>query len=81
MAVFITDNGKEKVIHFGGAGYLDYTQYGTGREKHKERYIRRHRAREDWENPFSAGALSKWILWNKPTLVASIHDYKKHFNL
>ena len=25
----------------------------------------------------SAGALSRWILWNKPTLKASIDDYKK----
>jgi hypothetical protein len=29
----------------------------------------------------SAGALSRWILWNKPTLAASIKDYKKRFGL
>jgi len=25
--------------------------------------------------------LSRWILWNKPTLKASISDFKKRFDL
>jgi len=29
----------------------------------------------------SAGALSRWILWNKPTIEASKADFKKRFNL
>jgi hypothetical protein len=27
------------------------------------------------------GSLSRWTLWNKKTLSASIADYKKRFNL
>jgi len=42
--------------------------------------MNRHRTRENWNNPMSAGSLSRWILWNKPTLKASISDYKRKFN-
>jgi len=38
--------------------------------------MNRHKARENWQNPMSAGSLSRYILWNKPTLRASIADYK-----
>jgi hypothetical protein len=29
----------------------------------------------------SAGALSRWLLWNKPTLKESLEDFKNKFNL
>ena len=29
----------------------------------------------------TAGSLSRYILWNKPTLKGSISDYRKRFNL
>ena len=38
-------------------------------------------ASEDWNDVTSAGALSRWILWNKPTIEASKADFKKRFNL
>ena len=47
----------------------------------KERYLKRHKANENWNNPLTAGALSRWILWNKPTLSASIKDFEDRFNL
>ena len=42
--------------------------------------MNRHKATENWQKPMSAGSLSRYILWNKPTLKASISDYKKRFN-
>ena len=36
---------------------------------------------ENWNDYQSAGALSRYILWSKPTLKESIADYKKKFNL
>lgn len=48
-------------------------------EERKQRYINRHAKNENWKDPTTAGALSRWILWNKPTLQASIIDYKKKF--
>jgi len=79
MAVFVKDNGRTKTTHFGSAGMSDFTKHKD--EARKKRYLDRHRARENWNDKFSAGALSRWILWNKPSLRASITDYKRRFNL
>jgi hypothetical protein len=70
--------------HFGAAGMQNYG--GVGKERHlskerKKRYLSRHKKRENWNDPKTAGALSRWILWNKENLRASIADYKKRFNL
>lgn len=79
MAVFDRD-GREKTIHFGAAGMSDFTKHKD--PERKQRYLKRHKGMgEDWEDPVTAGALSKWVLWNKPTLKESIESYKKHFNL
>ena len=36
---------------------------------------------EDFNKFMTACSLSRWVLWNKPTISASIKDYKKRFNL
>ena len=79
MAVFYEDSKKVKTTHFGAAGMSDYTKHKDS--KRKQRYMSRHRTRENWQNYMSAGALSRWILWNKATLKDSKEDYKKRFNL
>lgn len=61
-----------KTVHFGSKGYSDYTQHKD--PKRKEAYIHRHQAREDWNDPETAGFYARWLLWNKPTLSASIKD-------
>jgi hypothetical protein len=73
-------NGRTKVISFGSAGYRDFTKPPHD-EKRKELYIQRHQKNEDWTKPDTAGALSRFVLWNKPSLNESIKDYKKRFNL
>ena len=80
MAVF-TDSPsfKKKTIHFGSAGMSDFTKNKD--EERKKRYLDRHRKNENWNDPTTAGALSRWVLWNKPTLRASIADYKRRFKL
>ena len=78
MAVF-TDGSFKKTIHFGAKGYSDYTQHKD--KQRQKRYLIRHKKRENWNNPMTAGALSRWILWNKPSLHASILDFKKRFKL
>jgi len=79
VATFLLDNGREKQTHFGAKGMDDFTK--TKDEDQKKRYLERHRARENWNDPVSAGALSRWVLWNKPSLSASISDFKKRFRL
>ena len=78
MAIFYENGKKIKTTHFGAAGMSDYTKHKD--PARKQRYMNRHRATEDWSKPMSAGALSRFILWNKPSLKASISDYKKRFN-
>ena len=66
-------------VPFGAKGYKDYTEHGDpGR---KRSYLARHQPREQWDNPFTPGALSRWILWNFPTLEESLADYRRRFNL
>jgi hypothetical protein len=79
MAIFENcQNGREKITHFGSAGMSDFTKHGD--PERKQRYLDRHRKNENWNDPTSAGCLSARILWNKPTLRASIADYKRRFH-
>ena len=78
MAVFYENDKKIKTTHFGCAGMSDYTKHKD--PARKQRYMNRHKSREDWSNPMSAGSLSRYILWNKPTLRESINDFKRRFN-
>jgi len=80
VAIFYDEDGKKvKTTHFGAKGMSDMTQHGD--PIRKQRYIDRHSHRENFNDYMSAGALSRWILWNKPSLQASISDYKNKFNL
>ena len=78
-------NGRQRTTHFGAKGYFDYTKYyKQNKELAKQKkasYLARHKENENWNDPTSAGSLSRWILWNLPTIEASIADYKKRFNL
>lgn len=72
--------GRERTTHFGAVGYEDFTTHRD--PERKARYLERHgRGREDWSDPTSAGALSRWILWNKPTVEASVADFRRRFGL
>ncbi len=80
MAIFKDDNGKKvKTTHFGAAGMSDYTKHKD--KKRKQRYLTRHKKRENWNNYMSAGCLSRFILWGEPTLKGSISKYKRRFRL
>lgn len=79
-AIFYDDNYKKiKTIHFGDNRYEDYTIHKN--EERKKEYIKRHRKNENWNNAMSAGALSRWILWNKPSFKDSLKDYLDKFKL
>jgi hypothetical protein len=71
----IIDN--KKTIHFGSQGASDFTLNKD--ETRKQRYIERHRKNENWSDPTTAGFYAKHILWNKPTVQASIQDTNRRF--
>jgi|TARA_R110000772_G_scaffold37095_1_gene88332 hypothetical protein len=79
-AIFYDKNNKKiKTTHFGAEGASDFTINKD--DKRKQSYLDRHRAREDWNNPITAGALSRWILWESTSKTQAIKDFKKRFNL
>jgi len=85
MATFEQDNGQTITTHFGARNYMDYTKYykkdkELAKQK-RESYLARHKVNEDWTDPTSAGALSKFILWSEPTIERAITKFKKRFNL
>lgn len=88
MATFeITKDDKksEKVVHFGSAKNKDFTIYmkedKAKAEKMKAAYLARHKVNERWNDPMTPGSLSRWILWNLPTVTASVADFKRRFKL
>lgn len=78
MEFFNKDKKKVATRQFGQAGASDFTKHGD--TKRRDRYDTRHKERENWDDPLTNGALSKWILWNKKTLSSSLNDYMKKFN-
>ena len=83
-AIFDVD-GKSKTVHFGAKNYNDFTIYSKQdkqlAEIKKKAYLARHKVNEEFNSPTTPGALSRWILWNMPSVKASIADFKKRFNL
>jgi hypothetical protein len=80
MAKF-DNNGRTKTIHFGARGMIYYPKNPELAKQKRDAYDARHKVNEDWTDPLTAGALAKFILWNKPTIEASKTDFKKRFNL
>jgi hypothetical protein len=79
MATFDMGDTRTKLVHFGQRGAPDYTL--TNDDVRKALYIARHAKNENWNDPTTPGALSRYVLWNKKTLSASIADYKRRFDL
>jgi hypothetical protein len=71
--------GRVKKTYFGATGYEDYTMHKD--DKRKDLYLARHKAKEDYTNIYLPGALSKFLLWNKKTLPASIKDANTKFGV
>ncbi len=68
-----------KTVHFGQAGASDYTINKD--EQRKENYISRHKSRENWNDPTTAGALAYHLLWSEKSFKTALSKFKKRFNL
>jgi hypothetical protein len=75
----LEDGLVRHTVHFGAAGYTDFTINKS--EEKKAAYIARHQVTEDWDDPRTAGFWSRWLLWNKPTLRESLADLRRRFRL
>ena len=81
VAVFVENDIIKFTSNFGsktGATFIDH-----GDIIKRSNYLKRHSAlNEDWNNPTSAGALSKWILWGESDdIYNNIELFKKRFKL
>ena len=74
-----TKTDRIKTVKFGAKGYTDFTQ--SKDEKMKDRYIARHKTREDWTKSgiTTSGFWAKNLLWSKPSIEASLKDVKAKY--
>lgn len=86
--ITLDDNGKEHNVSFGATGYRDYPTWykekgGIVAEIHKESYLKRHGPTETWsaEGILTPGFWSRWVLWSRPTVDASLADVRRRFHL
>jgi hypothetical protein len=63
-------NGK--VVHFGQAGGKTYIDEGD--KMKRQAYLARHEKNENWSDPFSAGSLSRYLLWGDTTSLDANHQ-------
>jgi hypothetical protein len=88
MAQFFNKEDKKvKTTHFGSKPNKDFTIYSKESKeraaKERNKYIARHKVRENWSQSgmTSAGALSRYVLWEKPTVEGGKQAYARQFGL
>lgn len=74
-------NHKNSTIHFGAAGYSDYTIHKD--TKRKDSYLARHAKREDWtiSGINTAGFWARWLLWSESSLDSAKKVISTKFNV
>jgi len=66
--------------HFGSAGSQTYIDHGD--KAKRDAYLKRHKEREDWNDPYSAGALARWLLWGDSEDLETNHQtFMKKFKV
>lgn len=68
---FMATYANGKIVHFGQAGGRTYIDHGD--KALRTAYLARHSKRENWNDPYSAGALSRWLLWGDTTSLDTNH--------
>lgn len=82
QVTIVYSDGTQKTVKFGASGYSDYTLHKD--PERKKRYVIRHsKGNENWNKSgiATAGFWSRWLLWNLPSLSASIKDTERRFSL
>ena len=76
--IAIFSNGKK--VHFGSKGSSTYIDHKDKRKR--DAYIARHKVRENFDDPYSAGSLSRWLLWGDFTdLEKNRKAFMKKYNI
>ena len=73
-------NAKSKKVSFGSKNSSTYINHKN--DEKKKNYLARHsKLNENWNNPMTAGSLSRHILWSKPSLKQATNAYKERFGI
>ena len=75
----VESDTRKKTLNIGAAGMSDYTLHHD--DARKQRYINRHKANENFNDPFTAGFWALHILWNKKTIESSMRDTARRYGL
>jgi hypothetical protein len=75
--VAIFNNGLK--VHFGQPGGNTYVDGAS--EETRKNYIARHKVNENWKDPYSAGALARFILWEHRSIKKAVEEYNKKIKI
>tara|TARA_R110002126_G_scaffold99331_6_gene230517 strand:- start:393 stop:665 length:273 start_codon:yes stop_codon:yes gene_type:complete len=76
MAIF--ENGTK--VHFGLDGGQTYLEHGD--KAKRAAYLARHAVNEKWDDPYTAGSLSRWLLWgDSQSISTNLEAFKSRFKL
>ena len=79
-AIFKQDSGRNKTIRFGTES--NFTMNPNKTEKDRKNYIARHRVNENFNNPMTAGSLSRHLLWGDTRSInKNVASFKIKFKL
>jgi len=68
-------------VHFGLKNASTYIDKKRSIEE-RNNYIKRHDVRENFNNPKTAGSLSRWLLWGNSTSLDKNHqDFMRKYNI
>ena len=71
-------DGKQ-TIHFGSSAHSDFTKHKD--PERKERYIKRHSNEDHSKSNIASPAwMSRFMLWDKPTLKGAVDNANKKYN-
>jgi len=77
--VVVRDATKTKTIYFGDRAYEDYTQHKDTERRYN--YLMRHKARENWSDPWTPGFWSRWLLWETSDYETNLAKIKTAISL
>ena len=86
VAVFREEGRPDVRVGFGARGEMDFIKWNqkAGPAVAAERrraYLLRHATRENWSDPQTAGALSRWLLWELPDFRQALAAFARRFGL
>jgi hypothetical protein len=70
---FMATYANGKIVHFGQLGGSTYIDHGD--KAKRLAYLARHGGgKENWNDPYSAGSLSRYLLWGDSTDLETNHQ-------